>query len=226
MALKKDYATQDCALARALELVGERWTMLIVRDAFYGVRRYSDFLAHLDIPRAVLSARLTTLTTAGVLATHRYSTSPPRDEYLLTPRGQELWPALYALLTWGEIHASRPAPRRRLFLHRDCPGPAPARPAHDPPEPAGDREPGAPAPGRPEDCPNSPDSAGTSDGEGAPLTAHGGCARCGAALVPPREVEIRPGPGAGDPHSEGRTDPVTRALRRPHRLLDPLEIGG
>jgi DNA-binding HxlR family transcriptional regulator len=65
--LGRDYKRQDCSLARALEVVGERWTLLIVRDAFYGVRRFSDFQAHLDIPKAVLSERLGWLIENGVL---------------------------------------------------------------------------------------------------------------------------------------------------------------
>jgi DNA-binding HxlR family transcriptional regulator len=65
--LGKDYEGQDCALARALEVIGERWTLLIVRDAFYGVHRFNDFHAHLDIPKAVLSERLNGLTEDGIL---------------------------------------------------------------------------------------------------------------------------------------------------------------
>ncbi|MER7909018.1 helix-turn-helix domain-containing protein, partial [Streptomyces sp. NPDC096068] len=71
MALGKDYARQQCSIARALEVVGERWTLLVVRDAFYGVRRYSDFLAHLGVPRAVLAARLQALVEVGVLERRR-----------------------------------------------------------------------------------------------------------------------------------------------------------
>ena len=65
MSLGRDYAGQECALASALELIGERWTLLLVRDAFYGVRRYSDFLAHVGAPRAVLAERLQSLVDAG-----------------------------------------------------------------------------------------------------------------------------------------------------------------
>jgi DNA-binding HxlR family transcriptional regulator len=71
MALRKDYAGQRCSLSRALEVVGERWTLPIVRDAFFGVRRFGDFAAHLGIPRAVLTERLETLRAAGVLAETR-----------------------------------------------------------------------------------------------------------------------------------------------------------
>ncbi|BCB73721.1 helix-turn-helix domain-containing protein [Phytohabitans flavus] len=119
MALGKNYEGQNCTLARALELVGERWTLLIVRDAFYGVRRYGDLLAHLDIPRAVLADRLATLVEAGILARHRYQDSPPRDEYLLTERGVELWSVIYPLMRWGERHFATGQPLR-TFRHAVC----------------------------------------------------------------------------------------------------------
>ncbi|UNS97239.1 helix-turn-helix transcriptional regulator [Streptomyces tubbatahanensis] len=120
MALKKGYAAQDCSLARTLELVGERWTMLVIRDAFYGVRRYSDFLAHLDIPRAVLSTRLRTLTESGVMERRRYEQSPPRDEYVLTEKGRRLWSALFALLMWGQEFTTGGATVRRRYVHAAC----------------------------------------------------------------------------------------------------------
>src|ERR1044072_129803 len=93
MALGKDYATQECSIARALEIVGERWTLLVVRDALYGVRRYNDFLVHLGIPRAVLATRLQMLTEEGILEKRRYQESPPRDEYVVTDRASALRPA-------------------------------------------------------------------------------------------------------------------------------------
>ncbi|WP_406281586.1 winged helix-turn-helix transcriptional regulator [Embleya sp. NBC_00896] len=172
MALGKDYGQQDCALARTLELVGERWTLLIVRDAFYGVRRYSDFLAHLDIPRAVLSARLQALVEAGVFDKHRYQLSPPREEYVLTERGVDLWPIIRTMARWGEKHVQNGV-ACRLFRHLGCGG------AVDP---------------------------------------NGVCATCGAPAAP-GETEVAPGPGANTLH---RDDPVTRAMRTPHRLLEPL----
>ena len=119
MALGKDYDGQDCSLARALEIVGERWTMLVLRDAFYGVRRYSDFLSHLGVPRAVLAERLQMLVDAGILNKRRYQDAPRREEYVLTAAGKDLWPALYALSRWGERHA-RTGPPRRVFLHAAC----------------------------------------------------------------------------------------------------------
>ncbi|WP_369144441.1 winged helix-turn-helix transcriptional regulator [Streptomyces sp. R44] len=119
MALGKDYAQQQCSIARALEVIGERWTLLVVRDAFYGVRRYNDFLVHLGVPRAVLAARLQALVEAGVLDRRRYQESPPRDEYVLTERGRALWPVLRALGTWGRAEVSGAVPLRH-FHHADC----------------------------------------------------------------------------------------------------------
>ena len=119
--LGKDYAGQNCTFARTLEILGERWTLLIVRDAFYGVRRLGDFLAHLDVPRAVLSDRLETLVEAGVLVRRRYSDSPPRDEYVLTEAGTELWPVLFQLTAWGARHLDV-GPSVRIFRHIGCGG--------------------------------------------------------------------------------------------------------
>lgn len=114
MALPKDYVDDSCSLARALEVVGERWTLLVVRDAFFGVRRFGDFAAHLAIPRAVLTHRLGTLVAADVLTVvpgpHGY------DEYVLTAKGLELWPVVRSLMSWGDDYYSDKGPRR-LFLH-------------------------------------------------------------------------------------------------------------
>jgi DNA-binding HxlR family transcriptional regulator len=114
MALHKDYAAQWCSLSRALEVVGERWTLLIVRDAFFGVRRFGDFAARLGVSRAVLTERLDGLCEAGVLAetpgSHGYS------EYVLTDKGLSLWPVIRDLLSWGEEYYSANGPRR-VFQH-------------------------------------------------------------------------------------------------------------
>jgi DNA-binding HxlR family transcriptional regulator len=114
MPLPKDYSGQNCSLARALEIVGERWTLLIVRDAFFGVRRFGDFVAHLDIPRAVLAERLGSLTEAGVL--RGTSGGHGHTEYILTSKGVSLWPVLRSLLTWGDEHYSDSGPSR-VFRH-------------------------------------------------------------------------------------------------------------
>jgi DNA-binding HxlR family transcriptional regulator len=110
MPLGSDYAGQSCSLARCLEIVGERWTLLIVRDLFFGVSRFSDLQRHLDIPRAVLSARLASLVDAGLVE---------RGPYRLTERGIDLWPAVHALMQWGERYTS-PAGPRRVFVHVAC----------------------------------------------------------------------------------------------------------
>ncbi|HEX5224485.1 MAG TPA: helix-turn-helix domain-containing protein [Solirubrobacteraceae bacterium] len=115
--LGKDYEQQDCSLARALEVIGERWTLLIVRDAFHGVRRFNDFQAHLDIPKAVLSDRLSGLVENGVLQRTPDPGHAGRHLYELTPAGRDLWPALHALLIWGGRHV---APNSRVFKHATC----------------------------------------------------------------------------------------------------------
>jgi DNA-binding HxlR family transcriptional regulator len=115
--LGKDYEQQDCALARALESVGERWTLLIVRDAFYGVRRFNDFQSHLDIPKAVLSDRLSGLVEDGVLARRPDPARPGRHVYELTAAGRDLWPVVHSLLVWGGRHRG---PNSRTFEHAKC----------------------------------------------------------------------------------------------------------
>jgi len=114
MALPKHYADDRCSLARALEVVGERWTLLIVRDAFFGVRRFGDFAAHLEIPRAVLTSRLAALVEAGVLT--QVPGPHGHDEYALTGKGRDLWPVVRSLLVWGDEHYSEAGPRR-VFRH-------------------------------------------------------------------------------------------------------------
>jgi DNA-binding HxlR family transcriptional regulator len=115
--LGKDYQRQDCSLARALEVIGERWTLLIVRDAFYGVRRFNDFQAHLDIPKAVLSDRLSGLVEDGILRRSPDPQHAGRHIYELAAAGRDLWPVLNALLVWGDRHRS---PNSRLFKHAAC----------------------------------------------------------------------------------------------------------
>ena len=115
--LGKDYTAQDCSLARALEVIGERWTLLILRDAFYGVRRFSDFQAHLDIPKAVLSDRLGGLVDDGILERRADPHHAGRHIYELTAPGRDLWPALHALLVWGSRHR---AVNSRVFKHVSC----------------------------------------------------------------------------------------------------------
>jgi DNA-binding HxlR family transcriptional regulator len=119
--LHRTYSDQDCSVARALEVVGERWTILILRDAFLGVRRFDDFQRSLGVARNVLQTRLRRLVDEGLLERRRYQERPVRHEYHLTPRGEDLWPVLLALMEWGDGHRTEGAGTPRA-LHRGCGG--------------------------------------------------------------------------------------------------------
>ncbi len=97
-------AGQSTTLERTLALVGDRWSILIIRAALRGVRRFDDFIDDLGIARPILTARLKRLVDGGVMAKDRYQEHPPRYEYRLTPAGVALSPALVALIRWGEHH--------------------------------------------------------------------------------------------------------------------------
>jgi DNA-binding HxlR family transcriptional regulator len=168
--LGKDYDRQDCSLARALEVIGERWTLLVVRDALYGVRRFNDFQEHLDVPKAVLADRLRGLVEEGILERRPDAAHRGRHLYELTAAGRDLWPVVHALLAWGDAHRG---PGSRIFRHAPC---------------------------------------------GTALDAAGACPTCGVT------------PAAGAVVSERRRrraplrdDPVSRVLRAPRPLLEPLE---
>jgi DNA-binding HxlR family transcriptional regulator len=100
--LHRRYEGQDCPIARALEVVGERWTLLIVRDVLDGLRRFDELQSSLSVARNVLAARLDRLVEEGVLERVPYSERPRRCEYRLTAKGRELEPALAALRRWGD----------------------------------------------------------------------------------------------------------------------------
>jgi DNA-binding HxlR family transcriptional regulator len=118
--LGRTYDSQVCSIARALEVVGERWSLLIVRDAlFAGSTRYSDFQQRLGIATNVLKARLDGFLEAGIMERHRYSEQPPLDEYVLTAKGRDLGPALIALSAWGDRWAAPDGPPI-LYRHRRC----------------------------------------------------------------------------------------------------------
>lgn len=95
-----------CSIADALELVGERWSLLILRELMFGVRRFNDIRVNTGAPRDTLTTRLRQLEEAGVIARHRYSERPPRDEYLLTGAGEAIGPVLRSLRQWGEKYAT------------------------------------------------------------------------------------------------------------------------
>jgi DNA-binding HxlR family transcriptional regulator len=168
--LGKEYEGQDCSLARALEAIGERWTLLILRDCFYGVRRFNDLQAHLDIPKAVLSDRLKGLVENGILERLPDPKHRGRHVYELTAAGRDLWPVVYALLVWGGRHRH---PNSRAFKHLAC---------------------------------------------GTPLEDSGFCSKC---KLTPRPEEIVTEPVGGG--AMRRDDPVAVALRKRHRLLEPIE---
>jgi DNA-binding HxlR family transcriptional regulator len=171
VALPREYTAESCPIARSLEIVGERWTLLVVRDAFYGVRRFSDFQAHLDIPKAVLAERLSLLVDEEVLV--KEAGRRGRDEYLLTEKGRRLWPIIWSLAGWGNEHYVD-RPQRKSYRHADCGGGI------------------------------GPDRV---------------CCSCGQlpdvadlVMYPPRRPRER----------STRRDPVSEALRKPHRLLEPF----
>ena len=100
---------ETCSIGRAMEILGERWTFLILREAFYGVRRFSDMQRNLGIARNILSTRLQTLTRAGILERRRYQEEPERFEYRLTQAGRDLYPAVIAIMRWGDEHLAEGA---------------------------------------------------------------------------------------------------------------------
>jgi DNA-binding HxlR family transcriptional regulator len=108
-----------CSVARTLDVIGEWWTMLIVRDAFRGVTRFEDFHRNLGIARTVLSARLDRLVELGIFARRQYSDHPPRSEYLLTEKGRDLFPVLVTLIQWGDRWTADDGPPLRL-VHEPC----------------------------------------------------------------------------------------------------------
>ncbi len=165
MALPREYPAESCPIARSLEIVGERWTLLIMRDAFYGARRFSDFQSHLGIPKAVLADRLAFLVDEGVL-------TKQAGEYQLTVKGKQLWPLIWSMITWGnENYLDKPT--RRTYRHAECGGLI----------------------GQDRVCRRCRQVPDVSD-----LVAH-----------PPRR-----------PRDPSRDDPVSRALRQPHRMLEPI----
>ena len=119
---EKRWYDDACGTALALELVGERWSLLIVRDVMNGNRRFSGIQASLGIAKNVLSARLQRLIDEDILERRAYQESPPRYEYFLTQKGLDLWPALIALMGWGDRHSGNPAGPPMRIVHKGCGG--------------------------------------------------------------------------------------------------------
>ena len=122
MPLQRTYAGQTCSIAAALELVGERWTILIIREALLGVHRLDEMQADLGIARNVLQARLEHLVAHEILERRRYQARPERFAYHLTEKGLDLWPAVVALMQWGDKHAGVPGGPPVRLEHRGCGG--------------------------------------------------------------------------------------------------------
>ena len=116
---RKSFAGMHCSVAQCLEVVGEWWTMLIVRDAFLGVTRFDQFQVRLGISRNVLNQRLTRLVDEGVLEKVPYAQHPPRYDYRLTAKGRDLWPVLTAMRQWGDRYAAPDGPPISL-VHKGC----------------------------------------------------------------------------------------------------------
>jgi DNA-binding HxlR family transcriptional regulator len=113
-------ADMHCSVARTVDVIGEWWTPLIVRDAFVGRRRFEDFQRSLGLARNVLAARLNRLVEAGIMERQRYEEHPPRDEYVLTEKGRDLFPIIAALMAWGDRWTAGAAGPPLLLIHQDC----------------------------------------------------------------------------------------------------------
>jgi DNA-binding HxlR family transcriptional regulator len=116
---RRSFQDMNCSVGQCLEAVGEWWSLLIVRDAFLGVRRFDDFQARLGISRNILNQRLTKLVQHGVLERVPYQDNPPRAEYRLTEKGRDLWPILTALRQWGDRWAA-PHGAPLVMRHASC----------------------------------------------------------------------------------------------------------
>lgn len=116
---RTSFEDMNCSVAQCLELVGEWWSLLIVRDAFLGVTRFDDFQARLGISRNILNQRLNRLVDSGVLKRVPYQDHPPRSEYRLTDKGRDLWPVVNAMRQWGDRWAAPAGPPVKM-RHTRC----------------------------------------------------------------------------------------------------------
>ena len=119
--LGRTYDGQNCSVAKSLELVGERWTMLVVREVFLGHRRFDEIAARLGVARNVLTARLARLVDEGVLERVRYQERPERFEYRLTEKGIDLWPVIVSLVQFGDRYYAPDGPPL-VMTHKGCGG--------------------------------------------------------------------------------------------------------
>ena len=117
---RTSFKDMACSLARSLEIAGEWWTPLVLRDIWMGRTRFEEIQTNLDISRKLLAERLDTLVREGVLRRQRYETRPPRYEYRLTEKGEELMVVLLALLSWGDRWTAKKAGPPALIRHLGC----------------------------------------------------------------------------------------------------------
>ena len=117
-----DYDTVNCTIGAAVGLIGEKWTFLVLREAFSGVRRFGDMQRRTQAPRQILSDRLSRLVREGLLRKVPYQETGqrPRSEYRLTEKGLDLYPVLVAMMEWGDKYAVGSAGPQALLRHRDC----------------------------------------------------------------------------------------------------------
>jgi DNA-binding HxlR family transcriptional regulator len=113
-------ASENCSLARALSAVGDRWTLLILREAFLRVRRFDDFQSRLGIARRILAERLAGLVADGIFEKTAYQERPARFEYRLTQKGLDLYPAILALVHWGDAHCAGTQGPPVIHRHKAC----------------------------------------------------------------------------------------------------------
>ncbi|MES3028335.1 MAG: helix-turn-helix domain-containing protein [Pseudomonadota bacterium] len=116
----EDLAQEPCSVARSVAVIGDRWTLMILRDCFLGVRRFEAFQARLGISRTIIADRLKHLTQEGVLRRVAYQDSPTRYEYRLTDKGLELHPVVMAIVHWGDRHYAGAAGPPLLHRHKTC----------------------------------------------------------------------------------------------------------
>jgi len=111
---------EQCSVARTVAIIGDRWTLLVLRECFLRVRRFEDFHARLGLTRHVLADRLKKLVRHGVLRRVPYQAQPKRHEYILTQKGLDLYPIMMAIVHWGDVHMVDERGRPRLYEHKPC----------------------------------------------------------------------------------------------------------
>jgi DNA-binding HxlR family transcriptional regulator len=115
-----DLADQSCSVARSVAVIGDRWTLMLLRDCFLGVRRFEDFERRLGISRSIIADRLKRLTDEGVLSRQAYQDHPVRHEYRLTDKGLALHPVIMAIVHWGDVHYAGDAGPPLIHRHKSC----------------------------------------------------------------------------------------------------------